>query len=944
MPSLRTRVFPGLALFAALLCTGLGAVPEGMAGPAGGTAEATRNLSWNDGSPGGYGSPLLARADTTDIVDHVSDVTMTLHPGGQALKVPYYANRTLGTTYPEVTRAILVINGTLRNADVYYQAVVQAGELSGGADSSTFIIAPQYLTEADLQAHDLSADYAFWAYMGWRKGDMSLNTVHHPRPSRLSSFAVADTILYRLVTHCPNLQQIVVAGHSAGGQFSNLYAAGTNIPSWITSTYHVPMRWVVGNPSCYIYFNEERWVQGTSYQFAVPAADVPVECPTYNDYKYGVLNPNDYMSIGADSLRSHYSHREVAYLLGELDTNPNDYYLDRGCEAALQGDYRLERGTVYWNYLNHYFGPGIWDLQALAVIPGVGHDETGIFTSVCGRYYLFDYGSCEAPPPSASWEDVTPTLLRVPSCRAVAWVDYDADGIVDLYLPTTDNADVLAHNDGTGVFTDATPVALRNPTYSMSARWGDYDNDGLPDLYEVNWRVPNRLLHNLGGGAFVDVTAGPLAVNGDCTDATWIDVDNDGDLDLYVVRTNMQSCLLFRNEGPAGFVNASAAPINVTGNARCAAWGDYDNDGRIDLFLAKDGSDQLFHNNGHGSFTDVTTGPLGDAGSGSSAAWADYDNDGLLDLYIVNRNSQNNLLHNEGNGSFAAVVFSPVNIVANGHSAVWGDYDNDGRLDIYLCNDGSQNRLFHNNGSGGFTDATIAPLNVRGPSYAAAWADYDGDGAVDLYLAENNAANHLYHNGAGTGQHWLQVGLVGTESNASGVGVRVRLLADGLWQTRQAGGQAGYMAESSPLLAFGLGRAIVVDSLIIRWPSGIVQRFAGLSADARITLVESSAPVAAPDGSRSGRDGLVLRAAPNPFRVGTRLSFALPGPGPVQLWVVDLQGRIVRRFARVVARGGSSEVLWDGRDERGRVLPAGVYLGRIVTNDASGAVRMTLLR
>jgi hypothetical protein len=917
-------------------------VPEGKASVAGRTEDRPGLLSDRSGDEG---PALLLPADTTAVVPHVADTTMTLYPGGQALKVPYYANRILGDTYPEVTRAILVINGTLRNADVYYHAVVQAGQASGGLDSTTFIIAPQYLTEADIGRHFLPDDYAFWAYMGWRKGDQSLNTVAHPRPSSVSSFAVADTILRRLVNDCPNLQQIVVAGHSAGGQFSNLYAAGTDIPSWIARTRQVPMRWIVANPSCYIYFNEERWVEGTGYAYEVPSSAVIADCPTYNDYKYGVLNPNAYMSIGADSLRARYSRRKIAYLLGELDINPNDYYLDKGCEAMLQGSVRLERGLVYWNYLNHYFGPGIAALQALGVVPGVGHDETGMFTSACGRYYLYDYGSCEGPPPDAPWVDVTPTLLRAPSCRSVSWVDYDADGVVDLYLPTTDNADVLAHNDGRGSFSDVTSPELRSSSYTMSARWGDYDNDGLPDLYEVNWRGPNRLLRNLGGGAFVDVTAGPLGVDGDCTDASWVDYDNDGDLDLYVVRTSNQSCILLRNDGAAGFVDVSAPPVNVIGKSRVAAWGDYDDDGRMDLFLTKDGSDALFHNNGNGSFTDVTTGPLGDPGSGSSASWVDYDNDGRLDLYIVNRGSQNNLLHNDGGGAFTAVTGSPVNLVADGHSAVWGDYDSDGRLDVYLCNDGSPNRLFHNDGAGGFSDSTIAPLDHRGTSFAAGWADYDGDGIIDLFMAENGAANHLYHHVLRTGRHWLQVSLVGTESNVSAVGTRVQLLAGGLWQTRQVGGLGGYMAENSPFLSFGLGASTVVDSLILRWPGGIVQRISGLEVNRRITILESDAPLAAPpDGAGYQREGLALRVAPNPFRGGTRLSFALPEPGPARLCVIDLQGRVVRRLSLEAMAMGGSEFRWDGRDESGRVLPAGVYLGRVATNGASGAVRMILLK
>ncbi len=944
MPSHRIRVCFGLALLATMLIADFGAASPESGARREGTSEAPADRPWLHAS--GPGACLLGdRADTTDIVDHVSDVTLTVRPDGEALRLPYYANRILGTSYPEVTRAVIVINGTLRNADEYYQYALEAAQMSGGADSSAFIIAPQYLTEADLQHWDLPDDYAFWAYMGWRKGDLSLSTVHHPRPARLSSFAVADSILYRLVTTCPNLEQIVVAGHSAGGQFCNLYAAGTGIPSWILQNYEVPMRWIVGNPSCYIYFNEERWIEGTSYAYAAPSAEAIAECPTYNDYKYGVVNPNEYMSIGTDSLRARYSHRRVIYLLGELDVNPNDFYLERGCEAMLQGDYRLERGLVYWNYLGYYFGEAIWDQQALAIIPGVAHDGHGIFTSECGRYYLFDHGTCTEMPPVEAWADVTPTLLRAPSCRSVAWIDHDTDGDADLCLPATDNADLLADNDGRGAFTDVTPAVLRSQNYTMLVRPGDYDNDGLTDLYEVNWRAANRLLRNTGGGVFVDVTASPLGVNGDCTDAHWVDIDNDGDLDLYLVRTgNTQTCMLFRNDGASGFENISAAPVNASGNVRYAAWGDYDNDGWTDLFLAKDGADKLLHNDGDGTFTDVTAGPLGDFGSGTSAAWGDYDNDGFLDLYIVNRNGPNSLLHNDGDGTFSAVAFSPVNVVANGRSAVWGDANNDGWLDLYLCNDGDQNRLFQNTGSG-FTDATIAPLDVDGPSYAAAWADYDGDGAIDLYLAKNGSVNQLFRNASCPAAHWLQLKPVGTVSNVSAVGTRVRLLADGRWQIREAGGQCGYMAEGSPFLSFGLGEATVVDSLVICWPSGIIQRFAGLGADVALRIVESEAPVATPDQPGDNRDAVVLRAAPNPLgATGTRLAFQLRESGPVQLWVVDPQGRMVRSLTRARAPAGRGEFLWDGRDESGRELPSGVYLARFRANRTAGTVRLTLIR
>ena len=154
---------------------------------------------------------------------------MVLRLGGDTLRVPYYSNLLLDAPHPEVTRAVVVIHGTLRNAVDYYRAMVEAAAKAPGADSTTLIIAPQFLTEPDVAADTLPGSYLYWAYMGWRSGDPSLSTTAHPRPGSISSFAVIDTILFRLAQFNPNLTPLVVAGHSAGGQFVNRYAAGTRI-------------------------------------------------------------------------------------------------------------------------------------------------------------------------------------------------------------------------------------------------------------------------------------------------------------------------------------------------------------------------------------------------------------------------------------------------------------------------------------------------------------------------------------------------------------------------------------------------------------------------------------------------------------------------------------------------------------------------------------------
>jgi len=922
---------------AVLLLTGLSVAGNVPALRAAGPLGAEGSDGWSAGLPVAgalAGWPVLPLgdrppADTTDVAGHIAPLTLTLHVDGEPLRVGYYANRPFGVVDSTVTRLIVVLHGTLRNADEYQASVVEAAELAAAAGDSAFIVTPQFLTEEDVAHWHLDEDYAYWAYMGWRKGDHSLNTIHHPRPFRISSFAVLDTVIYRLAASLPNLRRVVLAGHSAGGQFSNLYTATTAIHHWLAEERQIPVRSIVGNPSCYLYFSPERWVQGSNWEFAVPSPEEIEDCPGYNDFKYGLDNLNEYASAGADTLRARYAAREVVYLLGENDTNPYDYYLDVGCAAMLQGVHRRQRGTAYWHFLAHHFGPEIHDRQHLAIIPNVGHDHEGIFTSDCGLHYIFDAGGC-TPPPEAEWTDATPACLLAVTSRAAAWGDYDGDDWPDLFAPATDQRDLLARNVE-GVFVDASKEPLTDDGRGFSARWGDYDNDGRPDVYVVNYGDDSRLYHNEGGGLFTDVTAGPLAFTGNCVDAAWGDYDGDGDLDLYVTRTSNQGCGLLRNDGAGGFVNATAAPLDLSGNSRCPAWGDYDGDGDLDLFVARDGTDRLFRNDGAGSFVDVTDGPLGDQGEGVSAAWADYDNDGDLDLYIVNRNSPNRLLQNDG-GSFSQIQ-GVTSDDGYGHSASWADYDNDGWLDLYLCNEQQANRLFRNI-AGDFEEATVAPLDLDDTSFCGVWADYDGDGDLDLYVTTNGGENHLFRNDRPLGAGWMQVKLVGVVSNWSAIGAKVRLRSGGAWQLRQVGAGSGYSGESWSVASFGLGDAGAADSIVVEWPSGLVQRLGGGFAGYRLTITEGEAPSGIPPATAAG---WALCVAPNPFRESARIRLLSPsqamgsgrnGPAqPFRVEIFDPAGRLLRRLSGPAAAAASG-LLWDGRDERGHAVAAGVYLVR----------------
>jgi hypothetical protein len=290
-------------------------------------------------------------------------------------------------------------------------------------------------------------------------------------------------------------------------------------------------------------------------------------------------------------------------------------------------------------------------------------------------------------------------------------------------------------------------------------------------------------------------------------------------------------------------------------------WGDYDNDGYPDLFVCGGtGHDaaqlnRLYHNEGNGTFTKVTTGEIAtDLGHSGGAAWGDYDNDGFLDLFVCNLDSggiRSFLYHNNGNGTFTRITQDAVATnVANSYFCAWGDYDNDGFLDLFVGNrdftsDGYPsalvNFLYHNNGDGTFTRVTTgSPATDYNDAWGCSWADYDNDGFLDLFVARNDEkGSYLYHN-EGNSNNWLAFKLIGTVSNRSAIGAKVRVKAfyrgANRWQLRQI--TSGSDGASGLSANFGLSDATKADLVRIEWPSGIVQNLTNVPARRFLTVVE----------------------------------------------------------------------------------------------------------
>jgi hypothetical protein len=456
-----------------------------------------------------------------------------------------------------------------------------------------------------------------------------------------------------------------------------------------------------------------------------------------------------------------------------------------------------------------------------------------------------------------------------------AWGDFSNDGYLDPFIANDNGANAFYLNNGNGTFTSDTnsaPVQDNNIDH-IGAAAGDYDNDGNLDLavsggIAVQAGIPTVLYHGNGDGTF-SVTGGVVTNQlGHFGPCVWADYDHDGFLDLFVADHGYQDAgarnRLYHNNGDGTFTEVTAgAIVTDIGVGFDCLWADYDNDGFDDLLVCNNGTSDsssttnfLYHNNGDGTFTRVTNTAV-HLGTDSwsdgclGGAWGDYDNDGFQDFFAAgNDGTSDRLYHNNGDGTFSVAtnITRPAGTASLG--GAWGDYDNDGYLDLLVRTDGGHNSLYHNNGDGTFTRITVGPVvadSFAGHScWTADWVDYDNDGLLDLFVTHSadsgtDASNLLYHN-TGNSNGWLEVKLVGTASNRSAIGAKVRLHATmggkAFWLMREIreGGSGG----PSLVAHFGLGDATNVDTLRIEWPStpGTVQVLTNIAPRQILTITE----------------------------------------------------------------------------------------------------------
>jgi hypothetical protein len=534
----------------------------------------------------------------------------------------------------------------------------------------------------------------------------------------------------------------------------------------------------------------------------------------------------------------------------------------------------------------------------------------------------------------------------------VGWEDFDNNGHLELLVINAGGSNRFFTHKNYITFEEIDDPMLAGQGGSFGMCVGDYDNDGDNDLYIANGIGPNRLLRNDSGLAFTEVNAGDASDPGPSQSPSWVDYDLDGDLDLFVTAWGAP-CHLFRNEGGT-FVDATPPALADSMKATGAAWGDYDNDGDPDLYLGARVGGRLLRNEGGGAFTDVTTGPLLKAGI-TGAAWADYDNDGDLDIYLARDVLNNRLIRNENPDSLAFVdVYNPLlRDESISQSVLWLDYDNDGNIDLFLTNagidnaSGASNRLFRNNGSDdSFSDLLNAPIVAVANSRGAAVGDYDGNGYPDLYVANWGGPNQLLRNAiAGNGKHYIKIRLQGTTSNRSGIGARIRVVGGGKTQIREVTSGSSLFSHNELSVIFGLDSSTIVDSIQVRWPSGIVTDTTNVPADQLIVLLEQTDQTGVGDGLAPVQGVRLLANTPNPFRSRTVIRYEMENASAVDLAVFDIRGRLVRVLERGSLREpGAYEVSWDGVSDRGVRVAPGIYFYRLQGRDFAVSRRMVFVR
>jgi enediyne biosynthesis protein E4 len=495
----------------------------------------------------------------------------------------------------------------------------------------------------------------------------------------------------------------------------------------------------------------------------------------------------------------------------------------------------------------------------------------------------------------------------------VGLFDCDNDGKLDIVMVNGSTVDhyhqggdllvTLWHQDANLKFTDITEKAgLTRKGWGMGVAVADFDNDGNLDLFVTGYGG-NALYRNKGNCTFEDVTdkAG-VRGGGFSTGAAWADYDRDGNVDLFVSRyvhvdindlpafgstkfcqfkgapvqcgpwgMEGETDLLYHNRGDGTFEEVSKKagvddPEKYYGLG--ATWGDYDNDGWPDLFVADDATpNHLYHNNGNGTFTDdamvsgIALNGEGQALGSMGVTWGDYDHSGRLSMFITEFADQSNTLYrNQGKRGFEDFAMpsrlGQPSLPLVGWGTSFFDMDNDGWLDLFVANGHVYPQMDTVKGSAGYAEPMLLHRNLRNGTFeevskvagladmplksrrGAAFGDIFNNGNMDIVVLNVGEPPSLLLNTNKIPNHRVLFRLVGTKSNRAAIGARATVHAAGMTQFDEVRGGGSYLSQNDLRLHFGLGSAAKIDSVEVRWPTGKTESFKDVAADKIYLITE----------------------------------------------------------------------------------------------------------
>lgn len=553
-----------------------------------------------------------------------------------------------------------------------------------------------------------------------------------------------------------------------------------------------------------------------------------------------------------------------------------------------------------------------------------------------------------------------------------SWIDYNGDGRLDLFW--NQNSNIYTGNPGNIFTTNTNQITQQGSSFGNT--WADIDNDGDMDCFISGGSNRGSFLYINNGGSFTKVTSGLIAdsTNNEGWGCSWGDYDNDGYVDLIIAAAFGFSSIsntnrLFHNNGDGTFTRIDTTQITATnGPYTVPTWNDYDLDGDIDLFIGSGPAnnvgarDYLYHNylkeTGTAYFERLDTGSIGtDIVDGQVWNWIDYDNDGDLDGFLTNysNNINNKFYKNEGNYYFrslssaevGSIVSDPGLYLAN----IWQDFDNDGDLDCILTRDSGPSRYYNNNGDGTLTRIdTLQITTGTTANYGATAGDYDKDGDMDVYLHGFTPSRGLFRNDLNNGNNWISItckgigGANGSNLSAIGTTVKVKSSINGTptWQIRSVLSQNSFNCQNDLSAHFGLGNSSTIDSLVIVWPSGIVDFYTNVNINSFYNATEGQSidPLGIETLSNEIPEKFLLHQNyPNPFNPETNIRFDIKESGFITLKVYDMIGREVAVLVNEVQQPGSKLVRWNGADQT-----SGIYFYRLESGKNIESKKMILVK